>query len=186
MLDKLVVSTDCENITAVARHLGVEVIPRPDELAADACRIEGALKHALLWSERFSKTRYDYVVLMQGSTIGSSALDIDNCCNLLILHWNKDCCVSMSKVAGRPLYQLHAFDKIEMIYHDGSYRRQDRKTVLASDGGVYVVKRDYLIEHERVIADRIIPYISPKPVIDIHYPIDLRIAEILLEGDNSV
>ncbi len=185
MLSRLVISTDCENISAVARCLGVVVIQRPDELSTDTCRIDSAVKHALLWCERFSKARFDYVVLLQGSTIGSSALDIDNCCNLLISHWNKDCCVSMSKVAGNPLYKS-VLDGLEPVFDDGSYRRQDRKTLLVPDGGIYVVKRDYLLEHERVIADKIIPYISPRPVVDIHYPLDLRIADLLLEGDCSV
>ncbi|MEO6532760.1 MAG: acylneuraminate cytidylyltransferase [Pseudolysinimonas sp.] len=46
-IDRVVVSTDDEQIAAVAREWGAEVVVRPDGLSGDAASSESALEHAL-------------------------------------------------------------------------------------------------------------------------------------------
>ena len=46
-LDRVIVSTDGEEIADVAREYGAEVIMRPSELAGDSSPMEDSLRHAV-------------------------------------------------------------------------------------------------------------------------------------------
>ena len=46
-IDRCVISTDDEEIAAIARHWGAEVIARPPELATDTATTAAAARHAL-------------------------------------------------------------------------------------------------------------------------------------------
>jgi CMP-N-acetylneuraminic acid synthetase len=49
------------------------------------------------------------------------------------------------------------------------------------NGVVYVVKRDYLMEHGRVVGEKCLPYIMEKwRSADVHDEVDLAVAEVLL------
>lgn len=58
------VSTDSEEIAAVAREYGADVIVRPAELSGDLCPTDPVLQHAAI--ELLSKgKKFDYMILLQ-------------------------------------------------------------------------------------------------------------------------
>ena len=63
LITRLVVSTEDEEIAEISRRYGVEVIPRPIELAADDSPIEEALRHSVTFLRE--KEGYDPVIVVQ-------------------------------------------------------------------------------------------------------------------------
>lgn len=64
-LDEIVVSTDDEEISQIARQYGaLTPFMRPMELASDTAGMHPVLRHALTESERIFKKTYDAVVLL--------------------------------------------------------------------------------------------------------------------------
>ena len=66
LIDKVVVSTDDEEVVAIAEKFDCEIIVRPDSLATDAAQMIGVIKHCI---ETMSKKvgNIDYLALLQPS-----------------------------------------------------------------------------------------------------------------------
>lgn len=76
-VDRVVVSTDSEQIASVARAHGGEVpFLRPPDLATDLARQEDAVLHAMRWVEDDAGS-YDYVVLLAPTHPLRSGADVD-------------------------------------------------------------------------------------------------------------
>ena len=70
LIDRAIVSTDDEEIAAVAREWGGETpFLRPSELAGDSASTEAALQHAVLWLEQHENYHADIVVFLQPTDI---------------------------------------------------------------------------------------------------------------------
>ncbi len=66
-ISQVYVSTDDENIAAISRAAGAEVIPRPAELAGDTATTESAVAHGLEWMEA-NGAEPDVLVLLQATS----------------------------------------------------------------------------------------------------------------------
>lgn len=158
---------------------------RPAEYATDECRIELALIHASHWVTR-QADYHDLIVLLQNSSPLRTSDDIDFCVNLLEGHPEADSVASAYMVEHAHPLRLQKIDCEGLFqpFWKGTevYRRQDLPPVYVMNGAVYVVRRDYLIEHERVIGDRVLPYIMPyHRSLDVHSEVDLYTAEVQMQ-----
>lgn len=86
-LDKIVVSSDDQEILEVARGLGAETILRPTELAQDMSKMDGVIKHALDTLEQQGYVP-ELVVLLQPTSPLRTAKIIDTAIETFIA--NKD------------------------------------------------------------------------------------------------
>src|SRR3954471_8585828 len=75
-IDRVVVSTDDEQIGAVAREWGAEVVSRPAELSGDTASSESAVEHALDELARFG-IAVGIVVLVQATSPFIDPADLD-------------------------------------------------------------------------------------------------------------
>jgi CMP-N,N'-diacetyllegionaminic acid synthase len=70
LIDRVIISTDDDEIAEVARQWGAEVpFKRPPELAADDATTESVLKHALSWLEETDGYPVQIVVFLQPTDI---------------------------------------------------------------------------------------------------------------------
>ena len=70
LIDRIIVSTDDEEIASIARCYGAEApFKRPTELAGDHATTESVLQHAVCWLEENEKYRVDIVVFLQPTDI---------------------------------------------------------------------------------------------------------------------
>lgn len=84
-IDRIVVSTDSEDVRQLALTLGVEApFVRPADLAAPGTPIEPVLQHCLSWLERADGYRPDIVVQLQISHPFREAGLIDQVVNTLV------------------------------------------------------------------------------------------------------
>jgi len=185
-LSRTLVSSDSDVILSLAAEYGVETLKRPDQYATDTSRIEEAMIHALEFAESDGE-RYDLVALLQNSSPMRIGQDIDGAVAQMGACWDEaDSVMSVNTVIGsHPLKMKKITDGgllVPFIDNHGLYRRQDYPPVFEENGCVYVVKRSYLLEHHRVIAERCVPYfIDPVRSFDVHDDNDLIVVEALMK-----
>jgi CMP-N-acetylneuraminic acid synthetase len=76
-LDRIIVSTDDQEIKGIALAAGAEVIDRPAELAQDHSTTESALIQVIDYLEISEDRDYDYVVTLQVTSPLRTAVTID-------------------------------------------------------------------------------------------------------------
>ena len=187
-LDRVIVSTDDEDIARVARGAGAEVpFLRPAELAADDTADLPVFQHALasLWErERY---RPDVVVHLRPTQPFRTPAEIDAVV-ALIVETGADCVKSVRPVGEHPykMYRL-AGDRL-VPYLDTAERhrrgpdvpRQSLEPVYLSAGVVDAMRRE-VIERGSTEGDRVIPYfVDESRYVNLDSARDFVLAEALL------
>ena len=93
-LDKIVVSTEDQQIVQSVSNKGIDIVTRPEELAGDRSSVYDAIFHTLEQYEPF-----DYVCLLQVTSPLRLVEDIDGCIEKCIAK-NAPACISITE--GRP------------------------------------------------------------------------------------
>lgn len=86
-IDRIVVSTEDDEIRRVAHKLGAEVIDRPAHLATDTASSEDVMRHVL-----YELPKYAMIVLLQPTSPYRSPEDIDACIEICSVC---DACISV-------------------------------------------------------------------------------------------
>ncbi len=162
-IDRIVVSTEDEEIASVARSLGAEVpFMRPESLARDETPMLPVLVHAIEsviaagWSP-------DAVCLLQPTFPFRRPEDIDACIDALDAR-KADCVISVHRVP-------HQFNPhwVYLERPDGSLRlstgesqpiarRQDLPAAFHRSGAVYVSRTRTIMEQASLYGDRVVGY----------------------------
>jgi CMP-N,N'-diacetyllegionaminic acid synthase len=178
-LDKIIVSTDDEEIMKVSKKWGAEVpFLRPSELAQDDTPGIAPVLHAL---EYFSD--YEYVVVLQPTSPLRLAEDIDNA--IYLCEKNKsNFCVSVteSKIIPDWMFRINNQGVLEPLNsREIPYQRQKVKQTYVLNGAVYVGRKEALIKNQSFLTPETIPYIMPNNrSIDIDDIIDFEYCEYIL------
>ena len=180
-LSKVLVTTDSEEIAAIASSYEVEIVRRPKELAGDDVLTLPVLKHALQQIE--GELIPDKVVTLQPTSPLRLAKHIDDAVNLLSSDW--DAVISVSDVEQTPykMYQLEG-EKLHPFVA-GSQKempRQQLPKVYRDCGSVYVTWYDVLVGMNSIWGENFRSYyIEREFAIDIDNRMDLKFAEILMK-----
>jgi len=179
-IDKVVVSSDSENILDISHKYKAETIKRPEYLANDTATTIDAIFHTLDNVER-----YDYIILLQATSPLRNSHHIDEAIELLESK-NADAIVSVCEMEHSPLWSntldknlsMKGFLKDELL----NIRSQDLDTYYRLNGAIYICKVDRLIEEKTFfIKDNIYAYVMDKKnSIDIDEEIDFKMAEFFL------
>jgi len=143
-IDKLIVSTDGEEIAEVARTYGAEVpFMRPKELASDTAKSEDVLIHAInFFKEKGEK--FDYIVLIEPTSPLRTVDDIDKPLEILIDHKEAKAIVSVAPLeAAHPEFTVTIQENGLIKPYLGSSRikskrRQDLDDVYFFEGTIYI------------------------------------------------
>ncbi len=117
-LDKIIVSTDDEEIAEISKNYGAEVpFLRPKELALDTTPSIDVLFHALDFLRKQGEN-YDYLVLLEPTNPLRKRDDIDNALKLLIdSEENADSIIGVGKVTHQHPNYLFYLDENKKIIH---------------------------------------------------------------------
>ncbi len=181
-IDKVVVSSDDDEILDIAKKFKAETVKRPGELASDIATSNDVVKHTLENIEE-----HDYIVLLQPTSPLRNYKHIDEAIKLLEKK-RADAIISVCKTDHTPLWSntlqedgsLESFIKDEVI----DKRSQDLKDYYRLNGAIYICKRDNFLKEETLfLKENIYAYIMDKESsIDIDEEIDLTIANVLASG----
>lgn len=183
-IDRVVLSSDDQEIIAVARDLGCEVpFVRPAALSGDDAPGIAPVLHAL---DEISG--YDLMVLLQPTSPLRSTEDIDGA--IAFCHQrHAPCCVSVSPPGKSPywMYTLDEFAHLSpLLGNDVIMRRQDLPEALALNGAVYVADCRWLKESRSFITAETVAYRMPaERSFDIDEMIDFEICDALLRRSTS-
>ncbi|MGG4450420.1 cytidylyltransferase domain-containing protein [Brevibacillus porteri] len=179
-IDRLIVSTDDEEIADVARQYEGEVpFLRPKELAMDDTPGIAPVLHAL---ELLPK--YDYVVLLQPTSPLRQVIDIDGCIEKCLKE-QANSCVSITVAEKTPYWMYHLSDNdvLEPVIkiEERFLRRQDTPTVFSLNGAVYIADTNWLQKTQSFLEPETVGYVMPKErSIDIDNQMDIVIFEAVL------
>lgn len=193
IFDRLILSTDDEEIAAVARLHGCEVpFMRPAELAEDRTPHLPVLQHAVAYLREHENYEPDAVMILQPTAPLRRAEHIREAVELFEKN-DADSVVSVCEVPGHhsPHWQLTMDDKNALkIFTTGAplsdlvHRRQDLPKTYARNGAVYLFKTNLLFhpEHPSVYGLRTIAYVmEPESSINIDGMDDWARAELALK-----
>jgi len=190
VIDRVIVSTDDEEIAQIARAAGAEVpFIRPAELARDETPTLSVVQHALRWLKQHEDYQPEFVVLLQPTSPLRTALHIDQAMELL-LSTNADSVVSVCKTEHSPYWmkkvdeegRLSALIEAEKEYT----RRQDLPTVYRLNGAIYITRPNVIICDNHLLGNDARAYImDQKESIDIDTELDFQLAELIIKEKTS-
>jgi N-acylneuraminate cytidylyltransferase len=186
-LTRTVVSTDDEEIAAVAEAAGGDVpFRRPDELAADAAQAIPNIQHALREVEtQEDAAPYDAVMMLQPTTPFRTADDIDAAVALLE-STGADSVISLVDVGGHHPARMHYVEDGRILNHplSESYENQNRqelKPMYIRNGAIYLTRRATLLSGSFRGSDSRAYLMPPERSVNIDGPMDLAFANWLAE-----
>ena len=183
-VDKVVVSSDDDEILQVSKDFGSDTLKRPDKLATDASTSFDAIKHTI------SNTQgYDYIVLLQPTSPLRDFKHIDEAIQTLV-DKDADAVISVCEMDHSPLWSntLPKDDSMSLFIKDEvkNRRSQDLETYYRLNGAIYICKIDLLLREETFfIKENIYAYkMDRKSSIDIDEKIDFKLAEFFIKEES--
>ena len=187
LINRVVVSTDDQEIADVALEYGAEVIHRPAELAGDFVSSEAALLHVLETLHQEEGYCPDILVFLQCTSTLTSPADIDGTVQAL-LDQQAD-----TAFAAAPfhyfIWSKNTDGSMIGVNHDKQNRlmRQQRQDQFIEAGAVYVMRVPGFLEHRHRFFGKTVMYEIPEErCFEIDEPVDLLIAEKLIEHQKTM
>ncbi|MEW6181626.1 MAG: acylneuraminate cytidylyltransferase family protein [Bacillota bacterium] len=183
VFDYLMVSTDGEDIAAVARQGGAEApFIRPPELATDTAKVVDALHHTMRWLEDQGR-RYDCLAVLQPTSPLRGAEDITGALDLFVER-GADAVVSVCETEHHPWWSNTLPDDGCMegfLRSDISVNRQELPKFYRLNGSIYLALWDFIRERRSWFGPRTYAYVMPRHrSVDIDNPLDFFLAEALI------
>ena len=190
-IDRVVVSTDSEEIANISKFYGAEVpFLRPKSLAGDTASSLGAMKHALEWLEENQNYNPDALFLLQPTSPFRRSWQIEESIDLYKKS-GKETVIGVKEISeGHPLWIVKDQQDLEWyIPGDRPSRRQDLPKAYSINGAVYLTKADY---YKRAVDpmpgynqdDAVIYPMNSVTSVDINEPIDFALAETLVANQD--
>jgi len=184
----VVVSSEDEEILAVAEQWGAEPLRRPDALAEDTTASELVVVHALEEMQALQERSYDYLVLLQPTSPLRSSQHIDvafeklfsSDANALISVASYDNKVLKSFLEDKNGY-LHGIANDQFPF----MRRQDLPPVYMPNGAIYIIDVNTFLKDRRLFTSHTIPFeMDERSSVDVDTLEDLqKIKQMLDKGD---
>lgn len=184
-IDSVVVSTDSEEIAAVAKRYGVDVpFLRPAELATDTAAKVPAIQHAVREVERARGAPVDLVVDLD-PTAPLRTKDEVRACWDLVQTPATDVVFTVARAEKSPYFNMveivDGYARLSKSLERPVVRRQDAPAVYAMNASVYAYRRAHLMADGRVIAPRSrIVEMPPERSRDVDSSLDFAFLEFLV------
>lgn len=186
-IDKLILSSEDQEIIAVAKEWGCEVpFVRPRELALDNTPGVDPVLHAI---EALSE-EYGYIVLLQPTSPLRLVQDIDGAIEMCF-KCGAPVCVSVTDPQKSPywMYTLDEKNRLHPVTSLGytSIPRQELPAIKVLNGAVYVAETKWLKQKKTFLSPETIAFGMPKRRSwDIDTELDLEICRIILSGQQVI
>lgn len=184
--DKVIVSTDDDEIGKISKKYGAEVIKRPGDLAKDDTHTIDVIFHLI----DILLKQYDHstiIVLLQPTSPLRTVNDINNSIELFL---KKECesVIGVCESTHPPQWSLKIEGEfLKLVFNNDNFkmRRQDLHKSYYPNGAIYIASIETLIKYKSFYCQYTLPYIMPiERSIDIDNEFDLFLAEILLKEQN--
>lgn len=186
LIDRVVVSTDDEEIARVAQEWGAEIpFFRPAELACDDTPEWLAWQHAIRWLQQESESGIGVFVSVPPTAPLRKPEDIDACIRLL-LQGEVELVYTVTVADHNPYFNMvvideHQYVRLVIPGDQITHRRQDAPTVYDSATVAYVARSDFVLKHTSMFEGRIKAVVVPRErALDLDSELDFKFAEFML------
>ena len=185
-IDRVMVSTDSEEIAEVARDYSVEVpFLRPEEISRDDTPGIEPILHAVRWCSQEEGYKPDYVICLQPTSPFRTTEDIEKAIRFAFDR-DADSVVSVTPVDHHPNWMQVLDDdgRLNDFIEGGAevIKRQDMEPVYALNGAIYLIRRDLLLSRKTFFVTDTFAYIMPpERSLDIDTPWDMHLANLIFE-----
>lgn len=183
-IDKLIVTSDDEDILSISKKYGASIIKRPEELASDTATTFDAIKHTIDNLEK-----YDYIVLLQPTSPLRNEKHLDEAIEHLEQK-NADAVISVCEMDHSPLWcntlpengSMQNFLKEEVL----NKRSQDLDKYFRLNGAIYICKIDKFLNNKGFfLKENIYAYLmSKEDSTDIDDEFDFLMTEYIMKYKN--
>ena len=187
LIDKLIVSTEDNEIAKVARQFGAEVpFMRPAELAADDSLELLSWKHAINTMETQLRQPIDIIVSVPTTSPLRKAEDIEACLKLLMTT-DADVVITTNEARRNPYYNMVILDedqnaRLVIPSKKGAIvRRQEAPPVYDLTTVSIAARTSYVKSTSSIMTGKVKTVtVPPERALDIDTPLDFAIAEFLM------
>jgi CMP-N,N'-diacetyllegionaminic acid synthase len=191
LLDDLVVSSDDDEMLAIAQQLGADkIIKRPDHLASDTSSKWDVFIHLVEEYEASTGEKVDYLVDLDATVPLRKPEHIEGAIQMMLDN-DADVVITGYEPERNPYFNM-------MELTDGKYatmvkksdkpivRRQDAPAVFSLTPAVYVVKKEALYQFKHWSEARCMIYEIPRQnAVDIDTEFDFKLVEFLMQNTNK-
>ena len=180
IVDKIIVSTDSDEVSAIAKIYDIEVKGlRPNELANDTAILYDVLRYEIKNYDLISNG-FEVLVLLQPTSPLRRSYMIENAI-INFIDENQESAVSVSEVEEHPIF-MRTIDKknklLKILDIDSTVRRQELPKYYRVNGMIYINKINDIEDKYISLNDNMNPIIIPKEyAVDIDSYDDLKIAQ---------
>ncbi len=185
IIDKLIVSTDSEEIAKVAKDFGAEIpFMRPRKLATDNAKGIDVILHAIDWFESRGN-KFDVVLVLQPTSPLRSYEDIVKAVRFFS-DKEANAVISVCEAEHHPLWTNTLPEDMRMDNFISeeirNKNRQELPKYYRLNGAIYLAKWDYIKKYKDWFHHESYAFIMPQErSVDIDTEIDLAVAEYFLK-----
>jgi N-acetylneuraminate synthase/N,N'-diacetyllegionaminate synthase len=185
-IDRVVISTEDEEIARVARSYGAEVpFLRPNELAQDDSPELHVWQHVLRTLAALDDRMPDLLVNIPAVSPLRAVEDVEACISGL-LDYNADLCITVKPADRNPYFTMMKIDEgwaSPLITPPRPiFRRQDAPEVFDIVPVAYAARADFVLRTQRLLNGKVRAIkVPPERSVDIDTELDLAFVEFLLE-----
>ncbi len=187
LIDRLIVSTDDNEIAEIARQFNAEVpFIRPTELASDTSAEILAWQHAIREVEKEEEKKVDILVSIPTTSPFRSKEDVEACIDML-LKSDADGVVTVTSTTRSPYFNMVTINaendaQIAIEPKEIISRRQDVPAVFDMTTVAYAFRTSFIKNTTSIMQGKIKAVIVPEErALDIDTPLDFEIAEYLMK-----
>lgn len=193
-IDRVITSTDSEEIANIAKKFGSEIpFMRPAELAADTVTDFPVFEHALAWLDEHENYKPDIVVQVRPTSPLRTTEDFDRAIELLAEHPEVDSVRTVAEPEQSPykMYKIRESGLLEPLLTipgvSESFNLPGQKLPKAYKhvGYVDVMWRKTIVEKKKMTGDKILPLILESAESGINTPEDWQYYEYLIAKRNG-
>lgn len=185
LFHRIIVSTDDEEIAAVARECGAEVpFMRPADLAGDRIPMIPVIQHAVRFVEEQDGVRLDWVLLLQPTAPFRTTRDLAQAV-ALAQQGGCDSVISVVQVFAHHPILMKRIENDRLLPYcieekEGTRRQDYQPPAYMRNGAIYLSRRDVLMSGS-VWGQVIRPYVMPEDrSVNVDSELDLKLVELML------
>ena len=190
-VDRVILSTDDENIARAGRTCGAEVpFMRPSELAEDDTPDMPVFKHALAWLEEHETYTPNILVHLRPTGPLVTGEEIDEALALLEKYPEADSVRSVKEPPKSPFKMwrvegeyMKPFATVPGLKDSHTMPRQLLPAVYQTTPDIGVFRIETLVNKQSIIGDNVLPFILKRESVDIDTLFDFKIAEMLMRRE---